>query len=102
MAGVNLNPSIPPIQAPEVAKPPSGESGASAGSFGDLFRQSIEKVEQYHQTAAQSIERFLSGEQEELHKVAIATQQAELAFEMFLQVRNKVVNAYQEVMRMQL
>lgn len=102
MAGVNLNPSIPPIQAPEVAKPPSVESGASAGSFGDLFRESIERVEQYHQTAAQSIERFLSGEQEELHKVAIATQQAELAFEMFLQVRNKVVNAYQEVMRMQL
>jgi flagellar hook-basal body complex protein FliE len=34
--------------------------------------------------------------------VALATQQAELAFDLFLQVRNKVVSAYQEVMRMQM
>ncbi|MCL4851471.1 MAG: flagellar hook-basal body complex protein FliE, partial [Bryobacteraceae bacterium] len=42
-----------------------------------------------------------SGEAEEVHQAVLATQQAELAFEMFLQVRNKVVQAYQEVMRMQ-
>jgi flagellar hook-basal body complex protein FliE len=47
------------------------------------------------------VERFLSGEGEELHTTVLATQRAELAFEMFLQARNKVVNAYQEIMRMQ-
>ena len=45
---------------------------------------------------------FLLGENEELHKVAAATQQAELSFDLFLQVKNKVVQAYQEIMRMQL
>jgi len=36
-----------------------------------------------------------------LHQVAIKTQQAELSFDLFMQVRNKVISAYQEVMRMQ-
>ena len=52
--------------------------------------------------AAQSVERFLSGEGEELHTTALGAQRAELAFEMFLQTRNKVVQAYQEIMRMQM
>ena len=43
----------------------------------------------------------LTGDGEEVHSVALATQRAELAFEMFIQVRNKVVSAYQSVMQMQ-
>ena len=49
-----------------------------------------------------SVNRFLAGENEEIHNVVLNTQRAELAFEAFLQVRNKVVNAYQEIMRMQM
>ena len=49
-----------------------------------------------------SVERFLSGEGEELHTTILATQQAELSFDLFLQARNKVVSAYQEIMRMQM
>jgi len=37
-----------------------------------------------------------------LHDTVLATQQAELAFELFMQARNKVVSAYQEIMRMQM
>jgi flagellar hook-basal body complex protein FliE len=48
------------------------------------------------------VERFLSGEGEELHNTVLATTRAELSFDMFLQTRNKVVNAYQEIMKMQL
>ena len=53
-------------------------------------------------TPPTSVERFLSGEGEELHTTILATQQAELSFDLFLQVRNKVVSAYQEIMRMQM
>ncbi len=45
---------------------------------------------------------FLRGESEEVHKVALDAQRAELSLEMFLQMRNKVVQAYQEIMRTQL
>jgi len=59
-------------------------------------------VEAFGQDATSSVQRFLSGEGEELHSTILATQRAELAFEMFQQVRNKVVSAYQEIMRMQM
>jgi flagellar hook-basal body complex protein FliE len=69
--------------------------------FQALLNQSISSVEQTRANAETSVDRFLSGEGEELHRVALATQQAELSFELFMQVRNKVVQAYQEMMRMQ-
>jgi flagellar hook-basal body complex protein FliE len=48
------------------------------------------------------VERFLSGDGEDIHTTVLATQRAELSFEMFQQVRNKVVSAYQEIMKMQM
>ncbi len=59
------------------------------------------KVGQLHDDASKSVESFLSGEGDDLHKTIMTTQRADLAMELFLQVRNKVVQAYQEVMRMQ-
>jgi len=58
-------------------------------------------VERLRGDAGRTVGRFLSDEGEEVHTVALATQRAELAFELFLQVRNKVVSAYQSVMQMQ-
>jgi len=52
------------------------------------------------QTASASVEQFLSGEGGELHSVVLATQRAELSFDLMLQMRNKIVSAYQEIMRM--
>ncbi len=76
-------------------------SGSRPGDFQKLFESAVNKVEGMRVNAEQSAERFLSGESEELHQTALATQRAEIAFDLFLQVRNKVVQAYQEVMRMQ-
>jgi len=76
--------------------------GNPAGSaFQSVLSEAVGQVEQFQSNAAASIGRFVSGEGEELHQVALATQQADLAFDLFLQVRNKVISAYQEVMRMQ-
>jgi flagellar hook-basal body complex protein FliE len=79
-----------------------GRSAPGGGDFGAALASSIQAVQNAGTSAAQSAERFLSGEGEELHQVALAMQKAELAFDLFLEVRNKVVSAYQEVMRMQL
>ncbi len=76
---------------------------AEAGkAFGNLFQDAITRVEQYRVQAEDSANRFMSGESEEIHQVILAGQRAEIAFETFLQVRNKAVQAYQEVMRMQM
>jgi flagellar hook-basal body complex protein FliE len=66
-----------------------------------MLSNAIGGVERQRSDAGKSVERFLAGDGEEVHTVALATQRAELSFEMFLQVRNKVVSAYQSVMQMQ-
>jgi len=96
IAGIGAGVPIIPIRMPEATP------AAEAGVFSGVLAEAIGRVEQYRTGAEQATERFLSGEGEDLHKVVMETQRAELAFDMFLQMKNKVVQAYQEVMRMQL
>jgi flagellar hook-basal body complex protein FliE len=90
---------IQPISLPEVTRVNPAETGA--GGFQSVLEGIIGHVEQSQTQAQRSTESFLTGGNEELHSVALAAQRASLEFELFLQVRNKVVQAYQEIMRMQ-
>ena len=79
------------------------KAGAAAEvDFGEVLRSAVARVEQYQQTSREQVDRFLQGEDIEIHDVVMGAQRAEMAFDFFLQVRNKVVQAYQEVMRMQI
>ena len=82
----------------EVPSSPAGQPG----EFRNLLESSIGQLEGARTEANQAVESFLSGQGGELHSVVLATQRAELAFELGLQLRNKVVQAYQEIMRMQM
>ena len=85
------------------ALPVAPELGSKkVGGFGSILQDAIGKVGEFNDSASKSVESFLSGEGDDLHKTIMATQRADLAMELFLQVRNKVVQAYQEVMRMQI
>jgi flagellar hook-basal body complex protein FliE len=86
------------VTLPDLIRPAGQSQGG--GTFQDVFTSAIQGVESVGQDASTTAQRFLSGEGEELHTTILATQRAELAFDMFLQVRNKVVSAYQEIMRM--
>jgi flagellar hook-basal body complex protein FliE len=88
------------IRPPDPVRPePKAGSG---GDFGSLLRGAMQNVERAQSEAAQSAGRFLVGDDEELHETALAAQRAELTLDLFLQTRNKVVAAYQEIMRMQM
>jgi flagellar hook-basal body complex protein FliE len=76
--------------------------GTSDGAFQSVLNNAIQSVDGFQKTADTKVNQFLSGEGDELHRVVMSTQQAELSFELFQQVRNKVVQAYQEIMRMQM
>jgi flagellar hook-basal body complex protein FliE len=67
-----------------------------------LLSDAIARVDQSQENSKTVVQKFLSGEDEEVHKVALAAQEAEINFDLFMQIRNKVVSAYQEVMRMQM
>ena len=100
--------SIGPIQAiqqivvPVVSGIAPVGAAAGGGNFGAILGQAVNAVENGQQNTSAAMDRFLSGEDTEVHQVALVAQQAEMQFDLFMQVRNKVIAAYQEVMKMQL
>lgn len=87
--------SIPDIQTSIVKGPGTGE-------FQNVLASQIAAVENQGNAAQTAVNSFLTGETEDLHTAALAGQRAELSLQLFMQVRNKVVTAYQEIMRMQM
>ena len=100
---IPINPITPPGVA-SLAAPISAPAKATGGAveFTSMLSQAIGRVDQSNKATEGTIDRYLSGENEEIHDMVLATQRNELQFELFLQMRNKVVQAYQEVMRMQM
>ena len=90
---------IAPLSQTGAAERTAGAS--SEGSFGSLVKSAVESIEGTQKSAESEIARAVSGESPDLHKTIIALQQAELKFQFGLQVRNKLIGAYEEIMRMQ-
>jgi flagellar hook-basal body complex protein FliE len=87
-------PGIQPLQAAGN----SGGSGAASGtSFKDVLMNNIEQVNKMQQEAQREIEDLSTGKTHDYAHVIMATQKADLAFQMLLQVRNKLTDAYQEI-----
>ncbi len=91
-----LNPGLSPADAKSTH--PTGEAGPS---FAETLTKSIEEVNHLQKEADQAIEKLASGESQNVHGAMLAVNKADMAFRMTMQVRNKIVEAYQEVMRMQ-
>jgi len=78
------------------------EQTKGTDEFKTVLQGTIQKLESLHNDATDAVQKFLTGENDELHSTILAVQKAEVAFDLGLQVRNKVVSAYQEIMRMQM
>jgi flagellar hook-basal body complex protein FliE len=77
-------------------------SAASAGvPFAGLLQSMVQQTSALDQKASQAVTGLLNGSGVEIHDAMIATQKADMAFELALQVRNKAVGAYQQMMGMQ-
>lgn len=77
----------------------AGESNPTLG-FGKLMEEMVGKVSDLQGKADQSIQALSTGESKGLHEVMLAVEKASISFQMLTQVRNKAVEAYQEIMRM--
>jgi flagellar hook-basal body complex protein FliE len=93
---------VAPIEVPQTESASGGMGASASTSFKDILGSAIQQVEGARADANQGVQRFLSGDGDDLHSVILNSQRADLEFQMFMQVRNKVVSAYQEVMRMQM
>ncbi|MEQ1850284.1 MAG: flagellar hook-basal body complex protein FliE [Chthoniobacteraceae bacterium] len=97
-------PILPDIATPPAAAPigEAGQSGEAKGAgFSNLFERALGEVDAKLRTADAEKAKVLSGETNNLHQAVIAMQEAGIAFSLMVEVRNKLVESYQEMMRMQ-
>jgi flagellar hook-basal body complex protein FliE len=83
------------------ALPAAVTGGAPPSPFGGVFQSMVDQSSQLDAKASQAVTGLLSGQGVEIHDAMIATEKADMAFELALQVRNKAVGAYQQMMGMQ-
>lgn len=74
----------------------------NAASFSTFLRESIEKVNLLEEDAGQYDLKIATGQLENIHEAMIATQKADIALQLTMQIRNKILEAYREIMRMQI
>lgn len=72
------------------------------GSFGKVLEDALNKVNAGQVQADQLLQQFLAGNVQDVSQVMVAMQEARLTMDLAIQVRNKIVEAYQEISRMQI
>lgn len=79
----------------------AGSSGAASGSFGESLRSALDEMGSLQGQAETKVADVLEGTGGDVHAALIAVEKADLSFQLMMQVRNKIVSAYQEISRMQ-
>lgn len=96
---MNIVPVPEPLQIPETsAKPKKPE----VAEFGEFLNSAVAKLNQSQLQADEVMQNFLVGDIQDIHQVTIAMREAKLTMQLAVEVRNKVVEAYQEISRMQI
>ena len=87
-----------PNAVPAGPAAPAKEGGKS---FGDTLTELLKETDGLQKASDQTVQDFAAGKVEDVHEVMVAMNRADLSFRMMLEVRNKLLDAYQEVMRIQ-
>lgn len=100
----NASPSIPAAELAQLntdtgAQPVTGAS--STGSFQNFLGEMAGEVNAQQSAANDAVSGMLSGKNVSLHQVMISMEEANISFQMMVEVRNKLLDSYQELMRMQ-
>lgn len=77
----------------------TGASGED--SFSSVLSNAVHTVDQLHTSAASQVSNLLRGGGADVNEVMVAVEKADVAFQLMMQVRNKIVNAYQDIEKMQ-
>jgi flagellar hook-basal body complex protein FliE len=96
-----VGPISPQLQVPEIRMPRELTKEQSSVSFGETLRDAITTVNDAQKQSDLAVQKLMTGENQDLHATLIAVQKADLSFQMMMQVRNKIIQAYQEIMRTQ-
>jgi len=87
---------------PQTATPSQNSSlRGQQDSFSTSLTDALDQVELVHTDAQQQVKQLLQGDRQDVHNVMIAVEKADVAFQLMMQVRNKIVNAYEEISKLQ-
>jgi flagellar hook-basal body complex protein FliE len=104
MAIIPLNNLVNPL-ATQAAGPSSAASGASgaaggSGDFSKVLMDSIGEVNRLQSEAADATQKFATGQATNVAEVMVAVQKADVAYSMLMEIKNKLMEAYQEIQQM--
>jgi len=99
MSNVSLG-GIPNSSMPDTTSFGVG-SDSEGVSFGDVLKNAVQGVNQLNQSATSQVNNLLQGGGGDVNSVMIAVEKADVSFQLMMQVRNKIVSAYQEIEKMQ-
>ena len=88
-----------PTELPKLDETKQKPEGA--GTFKDTLKGLVNDVDQMQKTAEESSKRLLTGQVEDVHEVMVAMEEAQTSFQLMMEIRGKILDAYKEVMRMQ-
>jgi flagellar hook-basal body complex protein FliE len=74
---------------------------AAANAFSSLLNDAVGNIDKLQKTADANVQKMATGQPVDLHDLSISMEQSSLSFQLGMQARNKLIEAYQEVMRMQ-
>lgn len=89
--------SLQPVKTPDTS--PVSKSTAA---FGDILSTMVDRVNDAQLNGDQAVQKLQRGEAKHLHEVMIAVEEADVSLRMLVQMRNKALTAYEEIMRMQI
>ncbi len=101
MADFNIPPITVPVIAPGTVPGGNKDNTTETDSFGSVLDQSIKTVSRIQQDADERAAQLVAGESKDIHGTMIAMQKAEISMSLLMEVRNKVISAYDEIKRMQ-
>ena len=78
-----------------------GGGDAGGGSFTDILKNAVNSVDALHNDAASQVTNMLQTGSGDMNSVMIAVEKADVSFQLMMQVRNKIVSAYQDIEKMQ-
>lgn len=101
LGSVGSLPSLRDVEPQRGLTLSTGPEAARKGSFDQTFADVLGEVNQLRQRADHLTEQFAAGQVQDLHDVVLAQQEAAIAFQLVQSVRDKLLQSYQELMRMQ-
>ena len=104
MEEIKFNPlAFPQVGETGAIAPTHAGSGAPGqASFMGTLKQAIAETNELQFQASEAVNRMVTGADQSLHQTMVALQKADISFQLMMQIRNKIVTAYQEIQRMQL